>query len=107
MNTVNEYFYDENDIDDLNAIYTEEDTESLAIWDDPEEIAKDSVVNKIDILKFVDNELMKLEPDRMSIEFYLDNTLVSAVPMAKLNDKNVVFKINNKLKKINITKIEM
>lgn len=105
MSTVNEYFFDENDIDDLEVIY--EDSESLAIWDDPEEIAKDSIISKVDILKFVNTELNKIEPDRTSIEFYYNDILVNAIPIAKINDSNIVFKIDNKLKKINIDKIEM
>lgn len=104
---INEYFFDENDVDDLEAIYKDNDAESLAIWDDPEEIAEDSVLSKEDILKFVNNELIKPEPDRASIEFYYNDVLINAIPMAKINDSNIVFKIDNKLKKINIDKIEM
>lgn len=71
------------------------------IWDIPEEIDTDGNKLSLDeIIHIIDNELKKLEYNRDSIEFYYKDELVEAIPMAKIGKDAVVFKINNKLKKV-------
>ena len=74
-----------------------------------DELSMDDVEENsyFDIESLIDNDLSIPETDRQSIQFRLKNSTeqLEGVPMARVGDKSVLFKIDNKLRKINVSDI--
>ncbi len=67
----------------------------------------DEVITKESYITLIKDELHKLEVDRNSFEFTYRGEDIEGTPIAKINEDAIIFKINNKLKKIILSEIEL
>lgn len=93
------FLYDYDEYENWNSIIDDDNNE------DSDNV--DEVITKDSYITLIKNELHKLEVDRTSFEFNYHGEDIEGTPMAKINEDAIIFKINNKLKKIVLSEIEL
>lgn len=93
MEDIDEMYYDKSLIDDDNIDLTDD------IEDD--KLTYDNFYNR------VIDELQLIEVDRQYFSFKYKDEYITARPIHKLDNKNIIFDVNKKLKKINLDLVEL
>lgn len=92
-------------IEDIDETYYNESLISDDYEDDEFEIESD-VISSDNFYNYINEELRLVEVDRRSFSFKYKDEYVTGVPIYKMNDTNIIFNIDNKLRKINLDLVE-
>lgn len=93
--------YIDDDINDNDEEYFNTDN----FIDDEDD--EDDELSYIDFYQAIFAELKYNEVDRKTFKFKYNDNIISGIPIHKMNDSNVIFNIDGKLKKINFDLVEL
>lgn len=94
--------YIDDDINDIDEEYFNTDN-----FIDDEDDDCDDELSYTDFYQAIFAELKYNEVDRKTFKFKYNDNIISGIPIHKMNDSNVIFNIDGKLKKINFDLVEL
>ena len=85
-----------------------DDIEKSDEIEDDEDDSESEDFSDISIFRnFIQNELSKKEPDRSEVTFSADNVTYKGYPLAKIDNDHYLFKVDEKTKKVDITRVDL